>query len=74
MKFLNIKDPHSASNENCEEKILDLCAYHKVELDARDIETAHRLGRSTKIDRPIMVRFSNFKSKQKIRQKVKEIW
>ena len=66
LKFLNIKDPHSASNENCEEKILDLCAYHNVELDARDIETAHRLGRSTKIDRPIMVKFSNFKSKQKI--------
>ena len=66
LKFLNIKDPHSASNENCEEKILDLCAYHNVELDARNIETAHRLGRSTKIDRPIMVKFSNFKSKQKI--------
>ena len=32
LKFLIIKGPHSASNKNCEEKILDLCAYHKVEL------------------------------------------
>ena len=45
----NILESNNASNENCEEKSLDLCVYHKVELDARDVKTAHRLGRSTKM-------------------------
>ena len=66
LKFLNIKDPHSSSSENCEEKILDLCAQFNMALDATDIEVAHRLGRGTKTDRPILVRFHSLKNKQKI--------
>ena len=50
LKFLNIKDPHSTTHEDCEAKILEKCARHEISIEAREIEGAHRLGGRKKGD------------------------
>ena len=64
LKFLNINsDQRTNAPEDCEAIILDKCAGYGIQLEPRDLERAHRMGHSLKKNRPIIVKFSNFRDK-----------
>ena len=64
LKFLNIThEPGVEAQENCEEVIINKCAGYGIHLGPRDIERAHRMGPQSKKNRPIIVKFTNFKDK-----------
>ena len=67
LKFLNIRsDQRINVPEDCVAIILDKCAGYGIQLEPRDIERAHRMGHRSKKDRPIIVKFSNFRDKMTV--------
>ena len=69
LKFLNVKQNTAGSKkqaEDCEELILRMCCKHGIEMESRYIERAHRLGYKGKVNGPIIVKFNNYKDKQRV--------
>uniref|UniRef100_L7LVD0 Putative tick transposon n=1 Tax=Rhipicephalus pulchellus TaxID=72859 RepID=L7LVD0_RHIPC len=66
--FYGIPDSTSEPRAHPEETIIQLCSERlNISLDTKEIERAHRLGRyNTGRNRPIIVRFSAFKTKEAI--------
>ena len=67
LKFLNVACKTTGSQiENCESLILDLCSAHEVQIEGYEIERAHRIGHKNLESRPIIVKFANSKSKDRV--------
>ena len=66
LKFLNIDLPGLNVEENCEELILGMCNDLGVVLESKDIARAHRTGQKRQNSQPIIVKFNQFKEKQRV--------
>ena len=68
LKFLNVAGKNSDVQKNCESLISDLCSASGVKVEASDIESAHWIGPKRMKNRPIIVKFSQLKLKDKVLQ------
>ena len=66
LKFFNINLPDHNAAENCEDKIIRLCSDLGIQIENNDIVRAHHTGQKTRNTQPIIVRFHQFKVKQRV--------
>jgi len=75
IKFFNFKEENRETNHSIEEKIIIACKSAKITcVTSQSIEVAHRLGKfsaNMKFPRPIIVRFSSYKTRQEVWDKFK---
>ena len=70
LKFLNVKfDPTAETREDCELAIVNICKQHGIDLGSKSIERAHRIGNRKSTQRPIIVKFNNYKDKLMVLRK-----
>ena len=66
LKFLNINLPDYDAAENCEDKIIRLCSDLGIQIENNDIVRTHHTGQKRRNTQPIIVRFHQFKVKQRV--------